>query len=59
MEGIVERLPNGFGVAVVDGMFDLNENGGFGGRMAKREIGAALTGLILRPYDGWIPPVPA
>ena len=46
------------GVFGFAGLFDLDEDGGFGGRMAEGEVGAARTGLVFRPDDGGVPRVP-
>lgn len=57
VEGVFEGLADGvFGFA---GLFDFDEDGGFGGRMAEGKVGAALTGLVFRPDDGGVPRVPA
>ena len=65
VEGVFEGLTDGvFGFA---GLFALDEDGGFGGRMAGGEaesdetplsfvaIGAALTGMAFRPDNGGVP----
>ena len=57
VEGIVKRLPNTFfGTA---GWFDLDKHRWLRCRMAEREISASFSSLILRPYKGCVPSVPA
>lgn len=57
MKGVFEGLTDGvFGFA---GLFDFDEDGGFGGRMVEGKVGAALTRLVFRPDNGGVPRVPA
>jgi hypothetical protein len=57
VEGVFEGLANGvFGFA---GLFNLDKDGGFGGRVAKGKVGAAPTGLVFRLDNSSVPRVPA